>query len=159
MNARQKFFIENLPNILGREPRVGEIAILAARGYSIPDNFMAAYDEAQNKEAASVYLGFFGLNDRSEFLKVGVAKNVRNRMADHSTGNPMFNVLTVSAQFQTRSTAFAVEQALLKHLIAEKTKGEWVHCKASIPACRAIAESLAEVAAEIAGHPVAFTES
>jgi hypothetical protein len=106
-----------------------------------------------------VYLAFFGENDCSQYLKIGIAQNVKARMQGHRTSNPLPLVLTMTAEFLRKADARAVESALLRHMAGDRIHGEWVRCMASVPACRAIAESLAEVASEVSGRPVEFSEA
>lgn len=104
-----------------------------------------------------VYLSFFGEFDRAQFLKVGVAKDVRSRINGHRTSNPLDNPLTLAAEFECRRDAMKVEAAILSHMKPDRANGEWIHCKASIAACQSIAESLGEVASVAAARPVVFT--
>jgi predicted GIY-YIG superfamily endonuclease len=106
----------------------------------------------------SVYLAFFGESDRAQFLKIGVARNVRSRMKSHRSSNPLANPLTLAAEFPDRPAACRVEQALLAHMRQDRVTGEWVAFRASLDACRAVAVSLAEVASTVHGNPVEFRE-
>lgn len=108
---------------------------------------------------ANVYLAFFGDPgaDRASYMKVGIAKDVFARMLSHSTSNPLTRMWVFAAGFDARQDAQAVEAGLLKHLVSDRVKGEWVNVYGvAEPAAAAIAESLAEVAAEINGRPVKF---
>lgn len=105
-----------------------------------------------------VYLAFYG-EEKASFLKVGIARNVRRRLSGISTGNPLPNLCTFSAPFMTRPKAERIEAALLKHLSVDKVHGEWVSVHGlSREACKSVADSLAEVASEIAGYAVEFNE-
>ncbi|OGT59752.1 MAG: hypothetical protein A3E01_04625 [Gammaproteobacteria bacterium RIFCSPHIGHO2_12_FULL_63_22] len=96
-----------------------------------------------------VYMSFWGMEDRADYMKVGVAKNVRKRMSGAHTDNPMNRLWTFTIPLHTRQEALNVEAALLKHMCESRITGEWVKLsKFSAQACRALAESLAEVAAE-----------
>lgn len=158
---------KELETNLGRPLRPGELA-QALGSHETGEAFVPmpapVYDEADpylqfRGPPVSVYLGFFGSPEKADYLKIGVARNVYKRMSQHRSSNPMFCVLTLSAEFIDRSEALAVEAALLKHMRGDRANGEWVNCKASIDACRSIAESLAEVAVATVGRPVTFAEA
>lgn len=98
-------------------------------------------------ERTSVYLTFFGNGDRASHLKIGVARDVRHRLASLRTGNPMPNLWTYSAELISRRKAMAVESSLLKHMREDRAEGEWVHVYGlSEQAAEEIVKSLAEVA-------------
>ena len=109
---------------------------------------------------ASVYLAFHGLEDRAAFLKVGVAVDVKKRMRELYTGNPMPRLWTFAAEFHSRSMAYRVEAALHHHLRHTSTSGEWfqVHGLAE-DAAAMFAASLAEVATETAEKSVEFAKA
>lgn len=102
-----------------------------------------------------VYLTFWGLEDRAEFMKVGVAKDVKSRMAGIKTGNPMDRLWTYCLLLHSRSEAMRVESALLEKMADSRVSGEWVRTsKLSAQACRAISDDLAAVATEVCGRPI-----
>lgn len=106
---------------------------------------------------ACVYLAFHGLNDRAEFLKIGVAADVKKRMRELYTGNPLPRLWTFSAEFNSRSLAYRVETALHKHMRHEGTSGEWFKVRGfSEDVAEQFVSSLAEVAGEVAEKPVGF---
>lgn len=109
---------------------------------------------------ASVYLAFHGLENRASFLKVGVAVDVKKRMRELYTGNPFPRLWTFEAELPSRSAAYRTEGALHHHLRPANTSGEWfqVHGLSESAAC-GFAESLAEVATEMAGASVEFKRS
>lgn len=110
-----------------------------------------------SEETVKVYLAFYGNSERAEFLKIGVAKNVRNRLGAFTTGNPMPNLWTYSAVIGSRSSAMSVESALLTHMAEDKAQGEWISVRGlSEAAALAVAQSLGEVASETRGKPIAF---
>lgn len=164
MKRWQAQLIGDLKAKLGRPLRSGDIA-QAVAAYVQRDDFQSNSAIARDECAASqwsakcsVYLGFFGSEDAASFLKIGIARDVAKRMAQHRISNPMLCTLSVWAEFPSRSIARDVEVALLRHMKDERARGEWVNCRASLPACRAIAESLAEVASQVSGAPVVFAE-
>ena len=109
------------------------------------------------EEKIKVYLAFYGCGERASFLKIGVAKNVKNRIASFSTGNPLINVWTFAADIGGRQRAMGVESALLKHLVADAAQGEWIKVQGlTESASLAFVDSLAEVATETRGQPVTF---
>lgn len=104
-----------------------------------------------------VYLAFHGAESRAEYMKIGVARNVRARMSGISTGNPLPMLWTYKAAFAGRHHALKVERALLGHMGPDRVKGEWVKVAGlSESASCAIVDSLAEVASESTTQPVAF---
>jgi hypothetical protein len=105
-----------------------------------------------------VYLAFWGMDGRSEFLKIGVAKDVKRRMGDIHSANPMDRLWTFKMPLDTRGEAMQVESALLRHMAKDRVTGEWIRLSGcSAQACEAIAASLAEVAAAARGRPVDMT--
>ncbi len=105
----------------------------------------------------SVYLSFYGTESRASFLKIGIAKDVRKRLAGHATSNPMPNLWTFAGAFGTRHKAGLVEAALLRHMANDKAHGEWLHVHGlSLDAAMEVVQSLAEVASDLAGGPVTF---
>lgn len=106
---------------------------------------------------SNVYLAFFGLDNKATHLKIGVAKDVKKRMGGIRTGNPLPNLWTYSATYETRRDAFAVESAILAHMAADSVHGEWVSVGSiSERAAEAIVESLADVAEAAAGCRIKF---
>lgn len=106
---------------------------------------------------AWVYLAFYGRDVTAAYLKIGIAKDVGNRMRSASTDNPMFRLWTFAAKFRSRADALRVEAALLANMQNEKAKGEWVHVHGlSEVAADAIVESLTEVANSVTGQQVTF---
>jgi hypothetical protein len=107
-------------------------------------------------DTTSVYLSFYGI-DRAEYLKIGIARNVRSRMQGATTDNPVPRLWTFEAVFASRSDALMVESALLRHMSTDKVHGEWVYVKGlSEQATEAVVASLAEVAAEAFGSAIQF---
>lgn len=105
----------------------------------------------------SVYLAFYGLEDRASHLKIGIAKDVRSRLSNIKTGNPLPNLWTYTAPFPNRKYAAAVESALLSHMSKDSAHGEWINLGGiSDQAAEAIVASLADVATEIHGDSVQF---
>jgi hypothetical protein len=108
-------------------------------------------------DTISVYLSFYGHDDRAGYLKIGIAKDVKSRMHGIATGNPVPRLWTYSAPFACKADAAKIEAALLAHMSPEKVHGEWVYMKGiSEQASAAVVESLAEVATASNGHPVVF---
>lgn len=104
-----------------------------------------------------VYLAFHGAEGRAEYMKIGVAGNVRARMGGISTGNPLPLLWAYKAPFAGRHLALKVEKALLGHAGSDRVKGEWVKVAGlSESATCAVVDSLAEVAAQNTTQPVAF---
>jgi hypothetical protein len=104
-----------------------------------------------------VYLAFFGNEGRATYMKIGIAKNVRNRMSGIATGNPLPNLWTYSAPFFTRVKATAVEAALLRHMSPDKVHGEWIHVQGlSARTAAEVVVSLSEVAGTVHGDEVLF---
>lgn len=109
--------------------------------------FRALRERESTGDHTYVYLSFYGENERASHMKIGVAKNVKARMAGIKTGNPLPKLWTYSAWFSTKKEALIVESALLKHMAADAVHGEWVSVGAlSEQAARSIVESLTEVA-------------
>jgi hypothetical protein len=107
----------------------------------------------------SVYLSFYGI-DRAEYLKIGIAGNVRTRMMGATTDNPVPRLWTFEAAFASRTDALKIESALLRHMSADKVHGEWVYVKGlSSQATEAVVASLAEVATEAFGSAVQFSQA
>lgn len=105
-----------------------------------------------------VYLSFWGTDDRADYLKIGIAKNVRKRMSGAHTDNPMNRLWTYTMPLHTRAEAMKVEAALLSHMAHSRITGEWVKLsKFSDQACKAMAESLAEVAADVMDRELVAT--
>ena len=109
------------------------------------------------KDHTYVYLTFWGLDDRAEFMKIGVAKDIKARMAGIKTGNPMDRLWTYCLLLHSRSEAMRVESALLSKMADTRVSGEWVKTsKFSGQTCRAICDDLSAVASELCGRPVAL---
>lgn len=120
--------------------------MLTGRGYSF------------RRDAAAVYLAFFGVGGVAEYLKIGIAKNVKFRMDGHATSNPFEQMWVYSAMFGSRLQAGAVERALISSQAEHNIKGEWIRVNiASTGEATRLAESLAEVASRVAERPVVFT--
>lgn len=101
------------------------------------------------------YMTFWGMDGRAEFMKIGVAKDVRARMMGIRTGNPMERLWTFKMVFNSRSEAMRVESALLSKMSADRVSGEWIRmAKCSAQACQAIADDLAAVASELVERPI-----
>jgi hypothetical protein len=105
----------------------------------------------------SVYLAFHGLDGRAAFMKAGIAKDVKKRMRELYTGNPMPRLWTYSAKVEGRGLAYRVESALHEHLRETATSGEWFQVHGlSEDAAAMVADSLSEVASQAANRPVVF---
>lgn len=104
-----------------------------------------------------VYLSFYGVGGLASFLKIGVAKDVRKRLAGHATSNPMPNLWAFTASFMSRQKAEAVEAMLLRNLGEFKAHGEWLHVE---KLCRdkatTMADQLSKIAARETGNDVTF---
>lgn len=168
MKNSHRQFIKDLEARLGRPFRAGELAsAMAAHVEGTEFEPVPLADCSKDpplydippEPPCSVYLGFFGDSERSTFLKIGIARNVANRMTQHIHSSPMVCTVAMSAEFPDRRAAMAVEAALLRHMRDDRARGEWVNCRASLEACRAIAASLAEVAAAVSGQPVEFKDA
>ena len=104
-----------------------------------------------------VYLAFYGFNGRATHLKIGVAKDVKARMASIRTGNPLQNLWTYTAAYSTKPDALRVEAALLAHMSSDSVHGEWVSVGlVSDKASAAIVGSLNDVAEAVAGCRINF---
>lgn len=109
-------------------------------------------------DMTSVYLAFYGDSDRANYLKIGVAKDVRARMRGIATGNPLPRLWTFEAVFASRQVAADVEAALIRHMSPDKIHGEWVKVGSlSEQAALAVVSSLAEVASHTFGGHVCFS--
>lgn len=98
-------------------------------------------------DVTSVYLAFFGADIRASHLKIGVARNVKHRVASLKTGNPMPNLWTFAAELPSRRKAMAIEGALLRHMREDRAEGEWVNVYGlSEQATGEVVKSLGEVA-------------
>lgn len=105
----------------------------------------------------NVYLTFHGLENRASFLKIGVARNVRSRMKELSTGNPLPRIWTFASGYSSRQKAMKVERALLEHMSHSRVNGEWVQVHGlSFDAAEAVVASLAEVASAAVSEPADF---
>jgi len=105
-----------------------------------------------------VYMTFWGMEDRADYMKIGIAKNVRKRMSGAHTDNPMNRLWTFTIPLPTRSEAMTVEAALLQHMAHSRITGEWVKLsKFSEQACKAMADSLAEVASVVCDRTLEAT--
>lgn len=125
----------------------------------LQDEMLQMLGQPPPREAiASVYLAFHGLGDRSQFLKVGLASDVKKRMRELYTGNPMPRMWTFASEFTSRSLAYRVERGLHEHLKDSATSGEWFQAQLSQEAADMFAQSLSEVATMIADQPVAFAK-
>jgi predicted GIY-YIG superfamily endonuclease len=65
----------------------------------------------------------------SDWIKVGISKNLVSRLTDHQCGNPrMLSIMKVHT-FPTMFYATLIEKVLLKHLhrkeFVEKQRSEW----------------------------------
>ena len=106
---------------------------------------------------ASTYLCFYGEGDRANYFKIGIAKDVKSRLATHATSNPLTSLWSFAAGFHAREDALQVEAALLRHMEGDKARGEWVRCGSVTEAVAGeIAASLAEVASAVLGRQVVF---
>lgn len=104
-----------------------------------------------------VYLAFHGQGGRASHMKIGVAADVKKRMAALYTGNPLPRLWVFAAPLSSRMTAGKVEQALLAHMSVDRSSGEWVRVDGlSETAAVCVVESLAEVASMHTSHPVEF---
>ncbi len=142
-----------------------EIAMRSLAGTALP----AAYLEGirmellqmlglENVDRTYCYLTFWGVDGRAEFLKIGVARNVKNRMNGIRTGNPLDRLWTYTMALNSRGEAMKVEAALLENMKSDRTNGEWVRVAGcSEQACKAIADDLAELAATTCGRPTPLT--
>lgn len=104
-----------------------------------------------------VYLAYHGEGERAAFVKVGIAGDIKARMRQIYTGNPLPRLWTFAAAFPSRAAARSVESALHLHLSSESSSGEWfrVHGMA-LDAATTFSESLAEVASNVVGTTVSF---
>lgn len=106
---------------------------------------------------ASTYLCFYGEGDRASYFKIGIARDVKSRLATHATSNPLTSLWNFAAGFHTREDALSVEAALLRHMKDDRASGEWVRCgSVSESVAAEIADSLAEVASQVIGQTVIF---
>lgn len=125
----------------------------------LQDELLGMIGRAAVGDTTHVYLAFHG-EDRGSFLKVGVASNVKSRMGQISTGNPLPRLWVFSCALASRKKAERVEAALLAHMRESRITGEWV----KVPGLNRkeagkVVESLSEVAAEAYGSPVCFRET
>jgi hypothetical protein len=108
-------------------------------------------------EPISVYLAFYGINDMASYLKIGIAKNVKNRLGGIKTGNPLPNLWTFTAVYDSKRDALSVESALLDHMSGDSVHGEWINVHGmTLQVSEALAESLSEVASEVTGGKIFF---
>lgn len=106
-----------------------------------------------------VYLTFHGAEDLATYMKVGVARDVSNRLSTLATGNPLPRLWAFKAPFIDRNYAMRVEAALLRHMNADRVTGEWVRVGGlSRSAADSVVESLAEVAGIACGRDVVFSQ-
>lgn len=109
---------------------------------------------AEKLSQTYVYLSFWGMGDRADFLKIGIAKNVKHRMSGHKSSNPLDRLWTYSMTCISRPEALKVEAALLAKMSEDRCSGEWVRLsRFSAQACKAIADDLSALAAEVCGRP------
>lgn len=122
----------------------------------IQDELLAMLGQHYPKRAqVSVYLTFHGSEGRASHLKIGVARNVRKRLASLQTGSPLPRLWTWSAPFNGRQLAFKVESKLLSIMEGNRTSGEWSSVGSiTEPAAEKLVESLSDAAAALAGHAV-----
>jgi hypothetical protein len=119
--------------------------------------FMLTGRGNEPKPVASVYLAFYGHGRHANYLKIGIASDVRGRLASHTTSNPVPMLWAWTAGFNARPDAYGIESALLKHMSPDKLHGEWVSVGGfSEQATGALVESLAEVATASHGQLVRF---
>lgn len=109
-------------------------------------------------ERTSVYLAFFGAGDQADYMKIGIARNVGRRMDGLRSGNPMMFLTAYSAPFVSRQAAARVEAGLLEFYRESRANGEWVRLSSprDREGCRAIVESLCQVATGLYGREVEF---
>lgn len=104
-----------------------------------------------------VYLAFHGHDGRASHMKIGVAKDVGNRMAAIYTGCPLPRLWVYRTPFSRKRDALTVERALLAHMSEGRTSGEWVGVGSITDSvAAALVTSLAEVASGLVPHPVEF---
>lgn len=124
---------------------------------SLRDDALKVLNAGVSAKPTFVYLAFYGSNGRATHLKVGVAKNVKSRLASIRTGNPLPILWTFTALYPTRTSAMGVESALLAHLSGDSIHGEWVSVGAlTASTAAAIVDSLADVAAAVSGYHMRF---
>lgn len=131
-----------------------------AYGYldSLREEILTALYKRKHKHGCVfVYLAFYGNENKASFLKIGIAANVQSRLRGIKTGNPLPNVFTYAARFETRQEAAAVESALLDNMSPDGVHGEWIDVHGmAYAAVSAVVESLAEVASDVDGSEVHF---
>lgn len=124
---------------------------------SVREDLLAALGAAANGQTTYVYLAFYGSDDRADYLKIGITRNVKSRIIGIRTGNPLPNLWTFSARLRSREEAAIIEAALLQHMSLDRVSGEWVRVHGiGRSAAIAIAESLAEVATDVQSETVDF---
>lgn len=105
----------------------------------------------------SVYLAFHGIDNRAAFMKAGVAANVRSRMKELYTGNPLPRLWTFTVALPNRNLAYRVEAAIHDHLRHTRTSGEWFQVHGlSHEAAVSFVESLSELVTDIAKRHLTF---
>lgn len=72
-----------------------------------------------------------------DFVKIGVAKSVEDRLATLRTGNPFPIQLLATLRYPSRRNAYAVETMLHRSLGRHRVRGEWFHAE---PALRLMRE-------------------
>jgi len=144
--------------IMGAINQLRRCGLPAAYVDGLQDELLSTFcAEVPPEVMDNVYLAFHGAEVRATHMKIGVAKHVGRRMSELSTGNPLPRLWVFAATLPGRHIALKVEAALLRHMQASRTSGEWSSVgEVSESAAEAIVLSLAEVAAEHTTHPVLF---
>lgn len=96
---------------------------------------------------AYCYLAFHGMDGIAQFAKVGMSRHPERRLYGMATGNPLDCLWVYVCKLPTARAAYHVEQSLLRHMEAQRRRGEWITLgRIEQDAAAALARSMGELA-------------